>query len=634
MEALRDQVDVGPGDPRGVGGQDDRAVHLGQLRQPLRAELGVEQEPAGADGEHHRVVPHHHQGAPLGLEDAVETGAQRRARGHQCQRFDQRLAAVVDHGGIVPGRQCRAIRTGWPAGGPRGLLRAPQAEGRGDRFGHRAHPDHARHAGPLGGRRRYQRPGEAQSGRLGQTAPAARNLADLAGQADLAEGDQVGRERDAGRGRGHRQGQGQVGGGLDRPDTAGRRHEELERSHGHAGAALSTATTAARRRGSTPWTLRRGPPGSPVQASAWISTRSGRQPCSSAVTTLPGTSGRRSPSSSGPGSATSTRPASPISKSPTSPVGPKRCLTARSIRSEWCRSPSKESTVSTRCSSVRGPARLPSLVTWPTSTTAVPRPLASRASRSTHGPHLGQGPRWTAGLAIDHGLDRVHHHQLGGERHHRLLGLADVGRGQHQQSRRQRSEPRRPVPHLGSRLLARHQQHRPPAGGRRRQDLQDQRRLADARLPEEEGDRAGQQAAGQHPVDLADAGGVGTATVELDVGQRDGAVPRRHGPGAGRRPGLERVPLAALRAPAHPTLGDGAAGPASLAGSGAGHGRTVGGRCDTVPDDAAKTRRFTAAGSGVGASGTWWWARPPRAAPATRHSGSIRRERTSWPASP
>ena len=43
------QVDVGPGDAAGVGGQDDGAVHLGQLGQPLGAEGGVEQEAARAD---------------------------------------------------------------------------------------------------------------------------------------------------------------------------------------------------------------------------------------------------------------------------------------------------------------------------------------------------------------------------------------------------------------------------------------------------------------------------------------------------------------------------------------------------------------------------------------------------------
>ena len=40
--------------------------------------------------------------------------------------------------------------------------------------------------------------------------------------------------------------------------------------------------------------------------------------------------------------------------------------------------------MSTRCSTARGPARSPSLVTWPTRTTGTPVDLASRVSRSTH----------------------------------------------------------------------------------------------------------------------------------------------------------------------------------------------------------------------------------------------------------
>ena len=68
-------------------------------------------------------------------------------------------------------------------------------------------------------------------------------------------------------------------------------------------------------------------------------------------------------------------PPSVISNRPSSPVAPKRCFTARSSRSAWWRSPSKASTVSTTCSSTRGPASAPSLVTWPTSTVARPAVL-------------------------------------------------------------------------------------------------------------------------------------------------------------------------------------------------------------------------------------------------------------------
>ena len=70
------------------------------------------------------------------------------------------------------------------------------------------------------------------------------------------------------------------------------------------------------------------------------------------------------------GSATSTRPPERISKTPTSLVAPKRFLSARRVRKLRSRSPSKSSTQSTRCSSTRGPATAPSLVTWPTRITA------------------------------------------------------------------------------------------------------------------------------------------------------------------------------------------------------------------------------------------------------------------------
>ena len=66
------QVHVGPGDAAGVVGQDDGAVHLGQLRQPLGRERGVEQEAAGADRQHRRVVADHDQCAEPGLADPVQ----------------------------------------------------------------------------------------------------------------------------------------------------------------------------------------------------------------------------------------------------------------------------------------------------------------------------------------------------------------------------------------------------------------------------------------------------------------------------------------------------------------------------------------------------------------------------------
>ena len=98
------------------------------------------------------------------------------------------------------------------------------------------------------------------------------------------------------------------------------------------------------------------------------------------VTQLPGTGAVRRETNRCEGSGTPTTPASPISKQPISSAGPKRFFVARTSRSVECRSPSKEITTSTRCSSVRGPAIAPSLVTCPTRIVVMPRLLATAVS--------------------------------------------------------------------------------------------------------------------------------------------------------------------------------------------------------------------------------------------------------------
>ena len=76
------------------GGQDDGPVHLGQLRQALRAELGVEQEATRADPEHLRAVADHDQGAHVGLQDAVEAVPERPPGGDGAERLDHGGAAA------------------------------------------------------------------------------------------------------------------------------------------------------------------------------------------------------------------------------------------------------------------------------------------------------------------------------------------------------------------------------------------------------------------------------------------------------------------------------------------------------------------------------------------------------------
>ena len=115
--------------------------------------------------------------------------------------------------------------------------------------------------------------------------------------------------------------------------------------------------------------------------SACTSAGSGRRPSITTVTAVPGTGGPPNRARNSPdGSAIPTMPSSRSSKQPTSSAGPKRFFTPRTIRSVECLSPSNDSTTSTRCSSTRGPAIEPSLVTCPTSTTGSPRSLASPVS--------------------------------------------------------------------------------------------------------------------------------------------------------------------------------------------------------------------------------------------------------------
>ena len=99
-------------------GEDDRPVHLRQLRQPLRAEGGVEQEAAGADVEHLGAVADDDQRAHAGLQDAVEALAERPARRDRSERVEQRDAAARSHAVMVPADPEQRRRARRPVGGP------------------------------------------------------------------------------------------------------------------------------------------------------------------------------------------------------------------------------------------------------------------------------------------------------------------------------------------------------------------------------------------------------------------------------------------------------------------------------------------------------------------------------------
>ena len=109
------------------------------------------------------------------------------------------------------------------------------------------------------------------------------------------------------------------------------------------------------------------------------------------------------------------------------------------------------------------------------------------------------------------GLHRIGHDQLRPQRRGLFEDALDSGLGQRAEAVERQVEPRGAAGDLRQRLLAGHvQAFQPRAGGRGRhlrQRLQQQRRLADARIAADQHHRAFDQAAAEHAVELADAGG-------------------------------------------------------------------------------------------------------------------------------
>ncbi|MNT08702.1 hypothetical protein D3C72_1434520 [compost metagenome] len=121
-----------------------------------------------------------------------------------------------------------------------------------------------------------------------------------------------------------------------------------------------------------------------VSTRAWISTSKGRVPSCVTITQEPGTWLSCCDRNRADGFDTPFKPFSVMANTPSSLTAPKRFLMARTRRKlEWA-SPSKYSTVSTMCSSTRGPASAPSFVTWPTRMMVTPVCLAARVSCAAH----------------------------------------------------------------------------------------------------------------------------------------------------------------------------------------------------------------------------------------------------------
>jgi hypothetical protein len=175
------------------------------------------------------------------------------------------------------------------------------------------------------------------------------------------------------------------------------------------------------------------------------------------------------------------------------------------------------------------------------------------------GPHLGDAPGQPGDVGIGHGLDGVDHDEGGRDPVQAAGHGPDVAVLEQQQGGGHRAEALGPQSDLGGRLLGRHEHHLDARRGHGPQHLEQQRRLAHAGLAPEEGDRAGDEAAAEHPVELGQPRGAGGGPRDVDAAQGQGpggGVPgrRRCAPGRQRDRFLdEGIPLTAGRAAPGPT---------------------------------------------------------------------------------
>ncbi len=159
------------------------------------------------------------------------------------------------------------------------------------------------------------------------------------------------------------------------------------------------------------------------------------------------------------------------------------------------------------CSSTRGPAMAPSLVTWPTSTSANFPALASWISSKLEARTCATVPG-ALSIASSHMVwIEFDHHQRGVAGRLQAGGdVAQVDRGGEFQRRVMDAEATGAHPHLLDRFLAGHVEHAPAgprqAGGR----LQQQGGLADPGIAADQHRRGRHQPAAQHPVQFGDAG--------------------------------------------------------------------------------------------------------------------------------
>jgi ABC-type uncharacterized transport system permease subunit len=194
---------------------------------------------------------------------------------------------------------------------------------------------------------------------------------------------------------------------------------------------------------------------------------------------------------------------SDIANTPSSLTAPKRFLNARSTRNRLPASPSKYSTASTMCSSTRGPAMPPSLVTCPTRNTRYRSPWRS-APAAPRLAHLADRARRGGQRVGPQGLDRVDEQLRPGLRACSRTRSTQVSASACRPSSGRPRRTARPATWASDSSPV---TYRPgKAGAIFGQRLQQQGRLADAGIAADQHHRARGQAAAEHAIELADAG--------------------------------------------------------------------------------------------------------------------------------
>ena len=183
-------------------------------------------------------------------------------------------------------------------------------------------------------------------------------------------------------------------------------------------------------------------------------------------------------------------------------------------------SPSNDSTASTMCSTTRGPAIWPSLVTCPTRMIAAPDFLANRISACAEARTCVTVPGADSTVSVHMVWIEIDHDQA----RHRALrqrrdDVLDRGFGGELHRRIRQPQPLGAQPHLRHGFFAGYVNHAMAGAGHQAGGLRQQGRLADAGIAADQQHRAAHKSAAGDAIEFAHAGGQPRSVLGL-AGQR------------------------------------------------------------------------------------------------------------------